>query len=577
MKTAPKKATRIKAGRIQRANYKWIYLFLLPTIVIFAMFYLMPIAQVFVTSFTKWDGFNAPKFNGLTNYINLFTNSSFLIALKNLLWWCVIALTLHVGFGTLVAFVLYQRPHGWKFTRTVFMIPNVISAAAWAMIYKFIFNNDFGILNSVIRVFNPNFNVQWFYKSPWAFWAVTFTWLFYAVIVTLVVLGDLMNIPKELNEAALMDGATGWQLIRYIQLPLCRASIGTSVIASLTSRIAMYEQIALTTSGGPGDDTMSLPIILVKGIMDYRYGYANAVGVVMFIIGLIVLGMGSLFEWITDWIKEGLIDAITGQYTSIFNSVNNQVADVANQVGQTPQGWNGGVFSMIQNLSETVVIPIAGMILTFVLVYELIQMILEKNNMHEFDTFNIFKWIFKTFVATYLLTNCFTIVMAVFDVAQNVVSQSAGVINGNLDVQAALSDLETQLEAMGMWELIGLWLETNIINLCMWVLSIVIFVIVYGRMIEIYLTVSLAPIPFSTMANREWGQMGTGYLRSLFALGFQGFLILICVAIYAVLVQSIPSSGDVHGAIWGTAGYTVLLAFALFKTGSLSKSIFNAR
>ena len=191
-------------------------------------------------------------------------------------------------------------------------------------------------------------------------------------------------------------------------------------------------------------------------------------------------------------------------------------------------------------------------------------------------TFNIFKWIFKTFVATYLLTNCFTIVMAVFDVAQNVVSQSAGVINGNLDVTAALADLETQLEAMGMWELIGLWLETNIINLCMWVLSIVIFVIVYGRMIEIYLTVSLAPIPFSTMANREWGQMGTNYLRSLFALGFQGFLILVCVAIYAVLVQSIPSSGDIHGAIWGTAGYTVLLAFALFKTGSLSKSIFNS-
>ena len=323
--------------------------------------------------------------------------------------------------------------------------------------------------------------------------------------------------------------------------------------------------------------------------------------------------MGSLFERITDWIKEGLIEAITGQYTGIFESVNSQVSDVASQVGQTPQGWNGGVFSMIQNLSETVVIPIAGIILTFVLVYELIQMILEKNNMHDFDTFNIFKWIFKTFVATYLLTNCFTIVMAVFDVAQNVVSQSAGVINGNMDVTAALADLETQLEAMGMWELIGLWLETNIINLCMWVLSIVIFVIVYGRMIEIYLTVSLAPIPFSTMANREWGQMGTnylrslfalgfqgyltvslapipfstmanrewgqmgtGYLRSLFALGFQGFLILVCVAIYAVLVQSIPSSGDIHGAIWGTAGYTVLLAFALFKTGSLSKSIFNS-
>ena len=286
--------------------------------------------------------------------------------------------------------------------------------------------------------------------------------------------------------------------------------------------------------------------------------------------------MGGLLDRITDWIKEGLIGAITGQYTGIFNSVNNQVADVAAQVGETPQGWNSGVFSMIQSLSENVVIPIAGIILTFVLVYELIQMILEKNNMHEFDTFNIFKWIFKTFVATYLLTNCFTIVMAVFDVAQNVVSQSAGIINGSLDVEAALADLETQLEAMGMWELIGLWLETNIINLCMWVLSIVIFVIVYGRMIEIYLTVSLAPIPFSTMVNREWGQMGTGYLRSLFALGFQGFLILVCVAIYAVLVQSVAFSDDIIADIWGVMGYTVLLCFTLFKTGTLAKSVFNA-
>ncbi len=286
--------------------------------------------------------------------------------------------------------------------------------------------------------------------------------------------------------------------------------------------------------------------------------------------------MGSLFEKIADWLKEGLIEAITGQYTSIFQSVNSQVSDVASQVGRTPQAWNSGVFSMIQNLSESVVVPIVGMILTFVLVYELIQMILEKNNMHEFDTFNIYKWIFKTFVAAYLLTNCFTITMAVFDVAQHVVSQSAGIINGNLDVTASLADLQTQLEAMGVWELIGLWLETNIINLCMWILSIVIFVIVYGRMIEIYLTVLLASIPFSTMANREWGAMGQNYLRSLFALGFQGFLILVCIAIYAVLVQSIPASGSIHGAIWGTAGYTVLLAFALFKTGSLSKSVFNA-
>ena len=283
-----------------------------------------------------------------------------------------------------------------------------------------------------------------------------------------------------------------------------------------------------------------------------------------------------IIDALTDWIKKGMVDAVESQYQSIFDSVNSQVSDVSSQVGQTPQGWNGNVFSMIKTLSESVVVPIAGMILTFVLVYELIQMILEKNNMHDFDTFNIFKWIFKTFVAAYLLTNCFTIVMAVFDLAQNVITQGAGIINNKLDVSASMSDLRSKLEAMGVWELIGLWLESNIIHLCMWILSIVIFVIVYGRMIEIYLTVSLAPIPFSTMANREWGQIGTNYLRSVFALAFQGFLILVCVAIYAVLVQTIPSSDDIHGAIWGTAGYTVLLAFALFKTGSLSKSIFSA-
>ena len=198
---------------------------------------------------------------------------------------------LHVGFGTMIAFVLYQRKRGWKATRAVFMIPNVISAAAWAMIYRFFFNNDFGILNSIIRKFNPDFDVQWFYQSPWAFWAVTFTWLFYAVIVTLLVLGDLMNIPQELNEAAVIDGAKGWQLIRYIQLPLCRNAIATGVIASITSRITMYEQISLTTAGGPGNDTMSLPILLVNAVTDYRYGYANAIGVLMFVIGLIMMGI----------------------------------------------------------------------------------------------------------------------------------------------------------------------------------------------------------------------------------------------------------------------------------------------
>lgn len=221
----------------------------------------------------------------------MFHSDAFLLALKNLLLWSLIAGTLHVGFGVLVAFVLYHRPRGWKFTRAVFMIPNVISAAAWAMIYKFIFNDDMGILNNMIRKFNPDFKVQWFYQSPYAFWAVTFTWLFYAVIVTLIVLNDLMAVPEELTEAAKVDGANGWQVTRHIHLPLCRNAIGTGIICSITARVAMYEQIALTTAGGPGDDTMNLPIILVKAINDMKYGYANANGVIMFILGLLILAM----------------------------------------------------------------------------------------------------------------------------------------------------------------------------------------------------------------------------------------------------------------------------------------------
>ena len=286
--------------------------------------------------------------------------------------------------------------------------------------------------------------------------------------------------------------------------------------------------------------------------------------------------MDRIFEAIEEWMRNLLTGMVSSNLTTMYTDVNEKTGQIAAQVGQTPQGWNGSIYSMIQNLSESVIVPIAGMIITFVLCYELISMLTEKNNMHDFDTFNIFKWIFKTFVATYLLTNCFTIVMAVFDVAQNVVSRSAGVINGNLDVTAALADLETQLEAMGMWELIGLWLETNIINLCMWVLSIVIFVIVYGRMIEIYLTVSLAPIPFSTMANREWGQIGNNYLRGLFALAFQGFFMMVCVGIYAVLVANIQMSDNVHSALFGVMAYTVILCFSLRKTGNFAKSVFNA-
>jgi hypothetical protein len=288
--------------------------------------------------------------------------------------------------------------------------------------------------------------------------------------------------------------------------------------------------------------------------------------------------MGWLVDSIGDWIKQLFIDAIMASFTSMFAEVNNQVQDIAVQVGQTPAGWNAGVFAMIRTLSETVVLPIAGIILTFVMCYELIQLIIEKNNLSDFDTFNIFKWIFKTFIAVFIITNTFNIVMGVFDIGQHVVNQSAGLISGSLELgsDAMMDAIRTSLEAMGVGELLGLFFEVQIVRLCMLIMSVVIMIIVWGRMLEIYLTVSVAPIPFSTMVNREWGQIGNNYLKSLFALAFQGFLIMICVAIYAVLVAGIAVSDNMHIVIWSIAGMTALLCFILLKTGGISKSIFSA-
>ncbi|MDD3229802.1 MAG: CD0415/CD1112 family protein [Oscillospiraceae bacterium] len=286
--------------------------------------------------------------------------------------------------------------------------------------------------------------------------------------------------------------------------------------------------------------------------------------------------MNSLLEKISEWFKEALIGGITGNFQGMFEEVNAKAGEIASQVGQTPEGWNSGVFSMIKSLSDTVILPVAGMILTFVLCYELIQLIIEKNNMHDFDTWIFFKWIFKTFVATYILTHTFDIVMAVFELAQRAINGSAGIISGSLNINLAMDGLQAQLEGMEWYTLLGLYMESAILSLCMKALSVCIFLIVYGRMLEIYLTTSVAAIPFATMVNREWGSIGQNYLKSLFAVAFQGFLIMVCVAIYAVLLNSTVFSDNIHTAIWGVLGYTVLLCFSLFKTGSLSKSIFAA-
>ena len=284
-----------------------------------------------------------------------------------------------------------------------------------------------------------------------------------------------------------------------------------------------------------------------------------------------------IIDTIQEWFKEVLIDGIISNLSGTFDTVNTKVAEIAGEVGMTPSGWNGGIFNMIRSLSETVIVPIAGIILTFVMCYELIQLIVEKNNLHDFDTWLFWKWIFKTFCAVLIVTNTWNIVMAVFDVAQSVIAQAGGLIQGSTDITPdMMAELETTLEGMDLGPLLGLWLQSSIIGVTMWALGIVIFVLVYGRMLEIYLLTSLAPIPMATLAHREVGQTGQNYLRSLFAVGFQGMLILVCVAIYAVLVQGIVTSGDPIGAIWGIVGYTVLLCFMLFKTGGIAQRIFGA-
>lgn len=287
--------------------------------------------------------------------------------------------------------------------------------------------------------------------------------------------------------------------------------------------------------------------------------------------------MDFILDKITDWIKDLLVSGIMDNLTGMFESVNQQVGNIATQVGTTPADFSPGVFEMIRNISESVIIPIAGLILTFIACYELIQMIIDHNNLSNFETWIFFKWIFKTFVAVVLISNTFNITMAVFDVAQHVINSSAGIISSETAIDAsALETIEETLKAMDVGPLFGLFLQSFIVQFTMSALSIIIFIIVYGRMIEIYLMTSLAPIPFSTFANREQSQIGQNYLRSLFALGFQGFLIMICVGIYAVLIQNVSISGDIIASIWGVMGYTVLLCFTLFKTRYLAKSVFNA-
>ena len=288
--------------------------------------------------------------------------------------------------------------------------------------------------------------------------------------------------------------------------------------------------------------------------------------------------METVLKAIADWIKGILTAGIMSNLSGLFDDVNAQVGNIAQQVGTKPSSFEPRVFAMIEALSRNVVLPIAGIILTFIACYELIEMITQHNNMAQFEPALIMRWIFKTAISVWLISNTFDIVMAVFDVAQSVVDQSAGVIisDAGIDISGVVGDLETTLADWSIGSLLGLWFQSVFVGLCSHILTIAIFLVIYGRMIEVYLTVSVGPIPFATMVNREWGHTGQNYLKSLLALGFQAFLIMVCVGIYAVLVQNIAVGDDITVAIWECMGYTVLLCYTLFKTGSLAKSLFGA-
>ena len=288
--------------------------------------------------------------------------------------------------------------------------------------------------------------------------------------------------------------------------------------------------------------------------------------------------MERIFEQMTSWIKDWLVDALMDIMTGMFDSINSQVADVATNVATSPANFTPGVYNLMQQVSNNAIMPIAGMILTFIACYELIQLVIAHNNLANFETWIFFKWIFKTYVAVMLITHCFDITMAIFDVAGHVITSSGNIIQNSTAVNAAqLSQLRSTLEGMSIGSLIPLFGELFLLNIGIKVMSMMVFLVIYGRMIEIYLMISLAPLPFATFGNKEQSQIGQNYVKSLVALGFQGFLILICVAIYAVLIQNVTISSDLAGSLWNILGYNILLVFALFKTSSLSKRIFSAQ
>lgn len=287
----------------------------------------------------------------------------------------------------------------------------------------------------------------------------------------------------------------------------------------------------------------------------------------------------GIFDAIETWLKDLLISTIHGNLEAMFSDINSRTGDIAALVGQTPQEWNSGIFSMVQRLSESVMIPIAGMIITAVLCAELITMVTERNNLADTDTWMFFRYFVKMWIAVWIVSNTPAIVMAVFELGKYLAHQAGQVISGQteVDIGTLLARIDTDLETMDTGPLLSLWVESMAAKLCMTVISVVITVVIYGRMIECYLYASVAPVTFATVANREWGQIGTNYFRSLFALAFQAFLMMLCVGIYAALVSSVSLEGtDLRQSLLQIIICTVVLCYSLMRTGSFSRSLFQA-
>ena len=286
--------------------------------------------------------------------------------------------------------------------------------------------------------------------------------------------------------------------------------------------------------------------------------------------------MFGIFDKIEEFFKELLLGGIQANLESMFLDINDKVGAVATDVGKTPMGWNGDVFAFIKSINDSVIIPIAGLIITAVLCIELINMVMQKNNMHDTDTFEFFKYIIKMWIAVWLVSHAFEFSMAVFDVAQHMVNKAAGVINTSAVISGdQIVKMVDGLKDKGLGELVMILFETSLIKVAIQVISIVIMLVVYGRMFEIYVYSSISAIPFATMGNKEWGQIGTNYIKGLFAIGLQGLFLMVCLGIYAVLVKTIKIT-DIHTSTFTILGYAVLLGLMMLKSGTLAKSILNA-